>query len=88
MGNINQENKSIINLHIFKFWTLENIVESQYQEFILNLLKINLVNHLNGNISSIEKDHAELIESLKKEGFDFIENKINNENKNENKIFY
>ena len=87
MGNINQENKSIINLHIFKFWTLENIVESQYQEFILNLLKINLVNHLNGNISSIEKDHAELIESLKKEGFDFIENKINNENKNENKIF-
>ena len=81
MGNINEGNKSIINLHLYKFWTLENIFEAKYQVFILNLLKISLVNHLNGNISNIEKDHSKLINELKEDGYDLTNNnKIENNN--------
>ena len=83
-GNINEENKSIINSQLFKFWTLENILENQYQEFILNLLKISLVNNLsqnsNLNLSNLEKKHPDLIKELKDEGYDIN----NNNNKNEN----
>ena len=83
-GNINEENKSIINSQLFKFWTLENILENQYQEFILNLLKISLVNNLsqnsNLNLSNLEKEHPDLIKELKDEGYDIN----NNNNKNEN----
>ena len=37
--------KSIINCQMFKYWTLENITNPLYQEFIVKLLKIDLVKY-------------------------------------------
>ena len=89
-GNINKENKSIINCQMFKYWTLENIINPSYQEFILNLLKIDLVKNYNKNV---EKKHPELFKELKDEEYlinntkDKEENKENIEIEKNNKIF-
>ena len=88
MSNINDENKKIINLQMYKFWTLENIIDPLYQEFVLNLLKISIVKDPNFDEKKIEKEHSELIKELKEE--DYINLKdIKNEKdkKDNNKIF-
>ena len=41
-GNINDKIKSIINVKMFKFWTIQSIVSPAYQNFIINLLKYDL----------------------------------------------
>ena len=41
-GNINDKIKYIINIKMFKFWTIQSIVSSGYQNFIINLLKYDL----------------------------------------------
>ena len=86
MSYINEENKNIINLQMYKFWTLENIINPLYQEFILNLLKISLVKNPLFDLSQIEKEHAEIIKELKEEEYININDNEKNENDN-NKIF-
>ena len=51
---------------MFKYWTLENITNPQYQEFILNLLKIDLVKNYE---KSVEMHHPELFKELSDEEF-------------------
>ena len=41
-SNIDEKIKSIINIKMFKFWTIQSIVSSAYQNFIINLLKYDL----------------------------------------------
>ena len=84
MSNITEENKTIINLQMYKFWTLENIVNPPYQEFILNLLKIALGKNNKVDITNIERDHAELAKELKEEEYITIDEKNKNDNE---KIF-
>ena len=76
-SNINEKNKSIVNYHMFKYWTLENITCPLYQEFIVNLLKIDLVKNYD---KSVEINHPELFKELRDE--EYI---INNDNKIEDK---
>ena len=88
-GNINEQNKSIINCQMFKYWTLEIITNPLYQEFIVQLLKIDLVKNYNKNV---ETNHPELFKELKDEEYIITnkenkEKKENSENKNNNKIF-
>ena len=88
MSYINKENKSIINLDMYKFWILENITDNSYQEFILNLLKISIVRNLNFDLTNIEKDHTKLFKDLKEEGY--LNTKDNNDeikSENDFKIF-
>ena len=46
-GNINDRIKSIINVKMFKFWTIQSIVSIGYQNFIINLLKYDLAQNNN-----------------------------------------
>ena len=87
MSNINEENKSIINCQMFKYWTLENITNQNYQNFIVCLLKIDLSRNYNKNI---EEYHPEIFNELKEEEYivnNGNENKENEENKKDNRIF-
>ena len=74
MSNINQSMKSYINYKMFKYWTLENLADSNYQNFILELLKLDLVKNINKEITL---EHASLIEDLKSGGYLPIKNYIN-----------
>ena len=74
MSNINQSMKSYINYKMFKYWTLENLADSNYQNFILELLKLDLVKNINKEITL---EHASLIENLKSGGYLPIKNYIN-----------
>ena len=88
MSNINNEIKKIINLQMYKFWTLENIIDPLYQEFVLNLLKISIAKDPNIDLEAIEKEHSQLVKELKEE--EYINNNINineNKEKDNNKIF-
>ena len=87
-SNINEKIKSTINWQMSKYWTLENITNPSYQEFIVKLLKIDLVKNYYKNI---EANHPELFKELQEE--EFLSNNIeennnkNNEIKKDNKIF-
>jgi hypothetical protein len=59
---------------MFKYWTLENLADSNYQNFILELLKLDLVKNINKEITL---EHASLIEDLKSGGYLPIKNYIN-----------
>ena len=74
MSNINKNIKSYINYKIFKFWTLENLADANYQNFILELLKLDLVKNINKEISGA---HISLIENLKSGGYLPIKTYIN-----------
>ena len=88
MSNINDENKKIINLQMYKFWTLENIIDPLYQEFVLNLLKISIVKEPNFDIKKIEKEHSELVKELKEEEYINLKDNTNEKDKEGNeKIF-
>ena len=88
MSNINDENKKIINLQMYKFWTLENIIDPLYQEFVLNLLKISIVKEPNFDINKIEKEHSELVKELKEEEYINLKDNTNEKEKEGNgKIF-
>ena len=50
-SNINDKIKSIINLKMFKFWTIQSIVSPGYQNFILDLLKYDLLKNNNNIVS-------------------------------------
>ena len=53
-SNINEQIKSIINIKMFKFWTLQSIVSPGYQKFVLNLLRYDLAKNNNNNINDNE----------------------------------
>ena len=82
-SNINDKIKSVINNQMFKYWTLENIVNPIYQEFILNLLKIDLVKNYDKNV---EKNHPELFKDLKDENYLANNDKEKDKENNDNKI--
>ena len=80
-SNINKDIKTIINIQMFKFWTIQSIVSPGYQNFVINLLKIDLVQNI--SIKS-KKFHSQLFNILESDGYK-IQNKI--EKKTDNKIF-
>ena len=86
-SNISAQNKAIINDQMFKYWTLQNLINPEYQKFIIKLLKIDLVKNCDKNL---EKNHPELFKELKWEKY-LSNNEEKNEekldNKNKNKIF-
>jgi hypothetical protein len=82
-SNINNEIKSIINIQMFKYWTIQSIVSQGYQNFIINLLKIDLVHNIT---TESEKLHPELFASLRKEGYE-IPNKLDYKKNKSNEIF-
>ena len=58
-SNINDKIKNIINIKMFKFWTIQSIVSSGYQNFIINLLKYDLEKN---KIKKEEKNNNEIFE--------------------------
>ena len=46
-SNINEKIKNIINIKMFKFWTIQSIVSPAYQHFVLNLLRYDLAKNKN-----------------------------------------
>ena len=51
---------------MFKFWTLQNILASSYQNFIINLLKIDLVKNIT---TKSESNHILLYKKLRNDGY-------------------
>jgi ubiquitin C-terminal hydrolase len=82
--NINDEIKSIINKQMFKFWTLQSIISAGYQNFVINLLKIDLVQNI--ITKKTENMHHQLFNNLKEEGY-IISNKVDKIKTTNNKIF-
>ena len=80
-SNINKDIKTIINIQMFKFWTIQSIVSPAYQNFVINLLKIDLVQNMS---SKSKRFHFQLFNILKNDGYQ-IQNK--KEKKTDNKIF-
>ena len=85
-SNINDEIKREINNKLYQTWTLKNILTRGYQNFIFQLLQIDLVKIVDSNI---EKNHSPLINYLKNEEGYIIDNKNNNnsDTKNNSKFF-
>ena len=81
---------------MFKYWVLENITNNLYQEFVVNLLKIDLARNYN---KTAKKNHPELFKELEEEEYILLDKKkeknnkqkdkdnAENENKTNNKIF-
>ena len=76
-SNIKENMKSIIKYKMFKYSTIENLSNIVYQNFIIELLKIDLVKNIN---KDIEKEHINLIRELKNDGYLPIKNYINTGN--------
>ena len=76
MSNINQNMKSYINYKMFKYSTLENVADSDYQNFILELLKLDLVKNID---KEINLEYNALINDLKAGDYLPIKNYINTE---------
>ena len=83
-SNINNEIKNIINKQMFKFWTIQSIISTEYQNFVINLLKIDLAQNV--ITKKTEKLHTQLFNSLKEEGYE-INIKVDKKNTTNNKIF-
>ena len=75
-SNINNNIKSIINFKMFKYWTLENLTNQNYQGFILELLKMDLIKNIQKEI----ENHNDLIDELKKGKYLPIQNYVNTGN--------
>ena len=54
-SNINDKIKSIINIKMFKFWTIQSIVSPGYQNFVLNLLTYDLSRMKNNKLKEQNK---------------------------------
>ena len=61
-SNINDKIKSIINIKMFKFWTIQCIVSSGYQNFIINLLKYDLEKNIKNNNNKNQEKNYEIFE--------------------------
>ena len=83
--NINNEIKTTINKQMFKYWTIQSIISPAFQNFVVNLLKIDLVQNIT---PKTEKLHQQLYNILKEEGYITKYNLDKKDNKNkDNKIF-
>ena len=86
-SNINDELRNEINFKLYKSWTMKNILTPIYQHFIVNLLEYDLSKNIDSNI---EKNHSQLLNLIKTDGFTIEnnnKNKSNNSELNNNKIF-
>ena len=83
-SNINPEIKSIINQKMFKFWTIQSIASKGYQNFIVNLLKFDLVKNAT---KKSEKYHSQLFRILRNDGFKIKEELDDNDKNRSTKIF-
>jgi len=54
-SNINDKIKSVINIKMFKFWTIQSIVSPGYQNFVLNLLTYDLSRMKNNKLKEQNK---------------------------------
>ena len=77
LSNLNKNMKSYINYKMFKYWTLENLSNPFYQNFIIELLKIDLLKNIH---LEINKEHTNIKEELKNEEKFSIKNYINTGN--------
>ncbi len=82
-SNINNEIKSIINIQMFKYWTIQSIVSPGYQSFVINLLKMDLVHNIT---TQYEKLHPAIFQSLRKNGYEIAE-KLDKKDNINNEIF-
>ena len=87
MSYIKDEYKSIINLEMYHFWTLMNIMDPLYQNFVLNLYLISLLKNKNIDLKIIEKKYPQIFKKISGEGY--LDSKNNDEENeiNNNKIF-
>ena len=76
-SNINNNLKSIINYKMFKYWTFDNLSNSFYQNFIIELLKLDLVRNIN---KEIDISHINLIQVLKNDDYLPLKKYINTGN--------
>ena len=67
-----------INFKILQNWTIKTIVNTSYQFFALKLILFDLSKNINSNV---EKNHSQLINLLKSEGY-AIENDNNSSKSN------
>jgi hypothetical protein len=83
-SNINDEIKNEINFKLYKSWTLNIIFNPAYQNFIVQLLELDLAKIIDPNI---EKNHSQLVNLIKSEGIEIDYNKDSNNSDSNNKIF-
>ena len=79
---INKNIKEEISYMIFKEKTLESITNSPYQNFIFNLLKIDISKKLKNDVE-LQNEHIDIVDELRKGGFLELDIK-NDENENKN----
>ena len=83
-SNINDDIKNEINFKLYKSWTLKNILHPAYQNFIMELLELDLSKIIDSNI---EKNHPQLVNMMEEEGFLMEKNKDNSIDVNNTKAF-
>ena len=83
-SNISDEIKNEINFKLYKTWTLKNILTPKYQHFIVNLLEYDLSKMIDSNI---EKNHQQLINLIKTDGFSIEYNTNHKTDLNNDTIF-
>ena len=76
-SNINSNLKSIINYKMFKYWTFDNLSNPFYQNFIIELLKLDLAKNIS---KEIDEYHINLIQMFKNEDYFPLKNYINTGN--------
>ena len=83
-SNISDDIKNEINFKLYKSWTLKNILHTDYQNFVVQLLELDLCKIIDENV---EKNHKELVKFMRDDGFPPIESKGLNPEVNNNEIF-
>ena len=83
-SNINDEIKNEINFKLYKSWTLNIIFNPVYQNFIVQLLELDLAKIID---PILEKNHPQLVNLIKSEGIEIDYNKDSNHSDSNNKIF-
>jgi hypothetical protein len=83
-SNINEEIKNEINFKLLQTWTIKTIVNTSYQFFALKLILFDLSKNINSNV---EKNHSQLINLLKSEGYAIENETVDNNSSKSNIIF-
>jgi hypothetical protein len=83
-SNINEEIKNEINFKLLQTWTIKTIVNTSYQFFALKLILFDLSKNINSNV---EKNHSQLINLLKSEGYTIENDTVDNNSSKSNIIF-
>jgi ubiquitin C-terminal hydrolase len=83
-SNISDDIKNEINFKLYKSWTLKNILHTVYQNFVVQLLELDLCKIIDENV---EKNHKDLVNFMRGDGFPPIESKGITPEVNNNEIF-